>query len=114
MLYAVLGIVIALVLHVVFLRITTWATDQEFKENFWRYMFAVVYFVRFWLWATWLALAARTNHPTFVAMAVIGPVIISVWSMLQEDMSDNEIKQSSFFSWLDRFKLLPWCYNRLR
>tara|TARA_Y100000031_G_scaffold152186_1_gene194832 strand:- start:5611 stop:6018 length:408 start_codon:yes stop_codon:yes gene_type:complete len=110
----ILGIVAALIIHVIFLRITAWATIQEFRDSLRPAALIVVVPARLVIWATWLNLSKETDHPTFIAMAATGFVLWIVWMFARDtsyNYDDDYIKQSRLFSWLDRHKLLPGRHN---
>lgn len=112
----VLGVVVGLLLHVVFLRITTLATDYEYRTSrSWPALAA--WLARCFVWLAWVFATLHHEGDTatfFTALAWTGFVTWILGVAIIGNKSDKDIAKSKFLSWLDAKKLIPMCYNRLR
>jgi len=102
MLYVILGIIVGLVLRVVFLRVTTWVVEQEYKfagtydqrlkESFWKLMVFAICSIRVGIWFTWFTLAANTHHPFFFAITITGLVTYCIWVIKEDIRNGGNVK----------------------
>ena len=106
------GIFLAIILHIIALRATTWATDCEYVNPLSTKPAILVHLIRFFVWLTWVVFALVTGSPVFTAMAVGGVVLYAIAFSIMDETPRN-IKNSKFLSFMNEYKLLPWRHHQI-